>query len=181
MVSVYGDGRVISEGPVAAIWPGPALPNVQVRRIGTDDVRALVDRALAAGVGDTADLGRPGVADAATTRFTVVTSSTTAVRDVYALMEGASGAPPAGSGVFPQLTAEQQAARRKLLDLESALTDLDRTLGAVADAEPYAPRRSRPWSLRGTPGRRTRRSPSAPGRGPTCPGRGSAARPASPA
>jgi hypothetical protein len=29
IVSVYADGRVITEGPVEAIFPGPALPNVQ--------------------------------------------------------------------------------------------------------------------------------------------------------
>jgi hypothetical protein len=174
MISVYGDGRVFSGGPVAAIWPGPALPNVQVRRIGTDDVRALVDRTLAAGVGDTADLGRPGVADAATTRFTVVTSSATSVREVYALTEGASGTPPTGSGVSPQLTAEQQAARGKLLDLESALTDLDRTLGAgaVGAAEPYAPRAVAavvtPWHPRATDPpqpQRTWPGPDLPGEG----------------
>jgi hypothetical protein len=149
VLSIYADGRVVTEGPVAAIYPGPALPNVQVERISTDDVRALVDRALAAGVRDTADLGRPGVADAATTRFTVVTTSATYVREVYALGEaggttrtgGGLGAPTT-PGVFPQLTAEQQAARDKLLDLTEALTDLRGTLGAgsVGAAQPYAPR-----------------------------------------
>src|SRR6185436_378388 len=34
MASVYADGRVLSEGPVAAIYPGRALPNVQEQRIG---------------------------------------------------------------------------------------------------------------------------------------------------
>jgi len=149
VVSVYGDGRVITEGPVPAIYPGPALPNVQVRQISTDDVRALVDRALAAGVSDTADLGRPTIADATTMRFTVVTGATTYVREVYALGEtggtartgGGIGAPSAP--VAPgQLTADQQAARGKLLDLAGALTDLDGTLGAasVGAAEPYTPR-----------------------------------------
>src|SRR4051794_35521993 len=33
LVSVYGDGRVVAEGPVAAVHPGPALPNLQVQRI----------------------------------------------------------------------------------------------------------------------------------------------------
>src|SRR6185312_17432162 len=30
LVSVYGDGRVLTEGPTPAIYPGPALPNLQV-------------------------------------------------------------------------------------------------------------------------------------------------------
>src|SRR5690349_15192915 len=33
LISVYADGRVIAEGPVAAIYPGPALPNLQEQRI----------------------------------------------------------------------------------------------------------------------------------------------------
>src|SRR5262245_55006088 len=32
LVSVYGDGRVITKGPVPTIYPGPALPNIQQRK-----------------------------------------------------------------------------------------------------------------------------------------------------
>jgi hypothetical protein len=96
IVSVYADGRVISEGPVAAIHPGPALPNLQVQEIGPGAVQDLVDRALAAGVAQTSDLGTPPVADAPSTRFTVVTTAETYVREVYALWEASEG-----SGVTP--------------------------------------------------------------------------------
>lgn len=132
VVSVYADGRVITQGPVPAIHPGPALPNLQVQRIGTDDVGILVERALAAGVRDTADLGRPPVMDAATTRFTVVAGEHTYVRDVYALTGPARNGT---GGVDPS----QQAAREKLLDLDRALTDLEGTLGTghLSAAEPY--------------------------------------------
>jgi hypothetical protein len=114
VLSVYGDGRVISEGPIPAIYPGPALPNLQVREIGPGEVQDLVDRALAAGVAESSDLGIPPVADAPSTRFTVVTTAETYVREVYALSET-----PAGSG----LTGEQEAAREKLTDLLTSLTD----------------------------------------------------------
>ena len=124
IVSVYADGRVLSEGPVAAIYPGPALPNVQVTTIDQGEVQDLVDQAMAAGVADTSDLGMPPVADAPSTRFTVVTASDTYVREAYALFE----TPPEGGG----LTAEQLAARAKLGDLLTALTD-----AAAADSEPY--------------------------------------------
>jgi hypothetical protein len=127
IVSVYADGRVISEGPVAAIYPGPALPNLQVQEIGPGAVQDLVDRALDAGVAETSDLGTPPVADAASIRFTVVTTAETYVREVYALWEA-----PEGSG----LTPEQEEARAELTDLLTALT-----AGAVrgAESEPYAP------------------------------------------
>ncbi|WP_369134524.1 hypothetical protein [Modestobacter sp. I12A-02662] len=116
LVSVYGDGRVISEGPVIAIHPAPALPNLQVREIGGSAVQDLVDRALEAGVGDTTDLGTPPVADLPSTRFTVSTGLETIQREVYALTvpeDQQSG-----------LTEEQLAARAELRAFADELTGL---------------------------------------------------------
>jgi hypothetical protein len=124
VVSVYADGRVISEGPVVALYPPPALPNLQVRTIGPGEVQDLVDHALAAGVAETSDLGSPPVADVPTTRFTVVTTEETYVRDAYALWET-----PEDNG----LTPEQRDARERLTDLLTALTDQS------AATEPYVP------------------------------------------
>lgn len=173
IVSVYADGRVITEGPVPLIYPGPALPNLQVQRISADDVRALVDRALSAGVRDGADLGRPPVMDAATTRFTVVDGGHTYVRDVYALMDAARGGGVGPGSVGPdQPDPRQQGARQKLLGLYQQLTDLEGTLGKghVSDAGPYSanavaavvtaakprpedpPQTARPWPGSALPG-----------------------------
>lgn len=131
IVTVYGDGRVISEGPQAAVFPGPALPNVQVQRISTADVEALLARARAVGIDTLPDLGQPPVADVPNTRFTVLTDAGRQTVEVYALSE--SG----GEG----LNAEQIAGRRKLRDLLDALTDLPATLGTgrVGAAQPYTP------------------------------------------
>jgi hypothetical protein len=138
-VSVYADGRVLSEGPVAAIYPGPAWPNVQLQQTDRDTVQRLVDAALAAGVGDTADLGMPPIADAPSTRFTVTTAEGTTVREVYALSEGTGSA----SG----LTQEQQAARAELSDLLTELTDLPATLEPAGPYEPTAVAAlARPWT-----------------------------------
>ena len=126
-VSIYADGRVISEGPVAAIYPGPALPNLQEQHIDRGAVQDLVDRALAAGVAETADLGSPPVADATSTRFTLVTATDTYVREVYALWET-----PGGS---TGLTDEQQAARARLSDFLSTVTDPPTS----QDSAPYVP------------------------------------------
>jgi hypothetical protein len=113
LISVYANGRVLTEGPVAAIYPGPALPNVQEQHIDRAAVQELVDRAMAAGVAETSDLGTPPVADAPSTRFTLVTAAHTYVREVTALRE----TPPEGNG----LTADQQAARKKLSEFLTLL------------------------------------------------------------
>lgn len=125
LVSVYADGRVITEGPVALIYPGPALPNLRVAEIDDAEVQDLVDRALAAGVAETSDLGMPPIADAPSTRFTLVTSEGTREREVYALFET-----PEGSGLAP----EQEEARGRLSDLQSSLMD-----AGGADPTSYAP------------------------------------------
>lgn len=132
-LTVYGDGRVITEGPQIMIYPGPALPNVQVQRVSRKDVAALVDRALEAGVGTQLDFGEPPVADAAATRFTVLTQVGPQVTEVYALEEAA--------GAEHGLTEEQVAARAAMRDLLAALTDLPATLGAdaVSDEGQYQP------------------------------------------
>jgi hypothetical protein len=133
IVTIYGDGRAILQGPVPAIYPGPALPNVQVINISAADVDKLVARATGAGVGTAKDLGQPPVADAPSTRFTVDTEGGPATTEVYALSE--SGA-DTGSG----LSADQVAARNKLRDLVTAVNDLPGTLGIKAGSEqPYEP------------------------------------------
>lgn len=128
LVSLYADGRVLSEGPVAQIFPGPALPNLQENRIDQGAVQDVVDRAVAAGVTETSDLGSPPIADATSIRFTLVTASHTYVREAYALSE----TPGDGAG----LTEQQQAARAKLSDFLASVTDLPAKAG---DSAPYAP------------------------------------------
>jgi hypothetical protein len=133
VVTVYADGRVFTEGPQTLAFPGPALPNIELRRITVEDVDALVARARAAGVGSGVDLGHPAVADAPLTRFTLTVATGTEVLEVYGLVEGDQ---PADG-----LTEAQRAGRAKLRDLLAALTDLPGTLGSdrVGAAEPYAP------------------------------------------
>jgi hypothetical protein len=134
MVSIYPDGRVITQGPVLMIYPGPALTPLLVRKISPAAVQTLIGKATAAGVRNGAELGRPGIADASTTRFTVTTAGGTQTTDAYALTEGA------GSDMSA-LSADQQAARKKLAELVQQLTDLSATLGAdqVGPEQPYRP------------------------------------------
>lgn len=130
-ISLYGDGRVITLGPQIEIYPPPALPNVQVATISQADLDRLWNRAKDARVGEKADFGEPGIADAMSTRIRLRTESGLVTTEVYALNEGtASG-----------LTTDQQANRDRMLGLVQALTDLRKTLGkdAVSAEKPYVP------------------------------------------
>jgi hypothetical protein len=130
LLSVYADGRVLTQGAQPAIYPGPALPNIEERLISRDDVARLAGLALAAGVGSGEDYGQPTVMDAPSTKFTVNTADR-----MYTSSANALGMDGGGDG----LTSAQRKARQKLQDLLGKLTDLPKTLGsgAVGKSTPY--------------------------------------------
>jgi hypothetical protein len=130
VVSVYTDGRVITQGPQILIYPGPALPNLLVQQLDPATVRGLVDKAVEAGVRSGADLGQPGVADAPTTRITVAAPGGTRTLDAVALTEAQAD--------DPQLTIAQRAARAKLAAFVQELSDLSAAKG-MPEAQPYQP------------------------------------------
>jgi hypothetical protein len=145
-LSVYSDGRAITEEPITLQAPGPALLGLVVRRLSQEDVHRLVTMSVAAGVGSDADAGQPAVADAPSTRFIVRTDQGVRVTEVNAL----------GLGNDSTLTAAQRAVRAKLLGLSAALTDLPGTLGfnPIGPYEAYRPERiaavASPWSEPGS-------------------------------
>ncbi|MEV4509784.1 hypothetical protein AB0K00_12590 [Dactylosporangium sp. NPDC049525] len=127
-LSIYGDGRVVTNGPMIEIFPGPALPNVQVQEIlAPSDVTKLARMALDAGVGRQADFGMPNVADAPTTHVMVRTVAGEQATDVPALGIGEDS-----------LNNSQRAARQRIQRLVEALTDLSSTLGKGAVSESRA-------------------------------------------
>jgi hypothetical protein len=130
VVSVYADGRVITQGPQIAIYPGPALPNVLVQSVDPATVQGLVDKAVAAGVRPGADLGQPNVADAPTTRITVAAPGGVRTLDAVALTEAQAN--------DPRLTAAQRDARAKLAAFVQEITDLSAANG-MPQAVPYQP------------------------------------------
>jgi hypothetical protein len=123
-VTVYADGRVISNGPVPAIAPGPALPNLQISRITPERARQWADDALKAGVKSGADLGSPGVADVPDTVITATSGGRTETVRVRALRQG----DPNDSN----LSAAQKADRKKLADYTDALTEATTQTGSPA-------------------------------------------------
>jgi hypothetical protein len=122
-VSVYADGRVITQGPQITIYPGPALPNLQVQMASPATVDALVTKGEDL-VGTLGDLGKPGISDGQTTEVTIKGRTISA----YALREG--------QPTDPGLTAAQRSARAKLVAFADQLTSLPTAKGMTA-AQPY--------------------------------------------
>ncbi len=128
--SLYGDGRLIVEGPTIEIYPGPALPNLLVTRVSEDGVQAILEAAKAAGLmeGD-ATYTYPCVADAADTVFTTNAGGSTSVVTAYALGDAMGGS-------CPNVDDE---ARQKLHEFQAKLGDLASFLpqGSIGAEEPY--------------------------------------------
>jgi hypothetical protein len=129
-ITVYGDGRVITQGATPAIYPPYALPAIAQSRLSADAVDQLVRLAIEAGIGDNDDYGTPPVADVPDTHFVVVSDQGVRETTVYALGFEA-----------PDLTPAQQAARGKLRAFADKLADLAKTVGAdkLADEGLYEP------------------------------------------
>jgi hypothetical protein len=130
--SIYGDGRLVTLGPQIEIYPGPALPNLQVTHISEDGIQAILQAARDAGLfGPDVRYDHPGIADASTTTFTVVAEGRRHVISGYAL-----GFDEQPSGLISE---EDAAARRKLNDFQMKLGDLRSWLpaGTVSDEEPF--------------------------------------------
>jgi hypothetical protein len=136
-ISVYGDGRVITNTPPPWNVEPSAWPDIEVRHIGPDDVQALVHRAVEAGVGSGADLGSRAAIDGSGDAETAFISVRTASGGLVTTDAPALGDEAAGS----KLTRAQRQARQKLVDLRAALRDLPRTLGQgkVDEPRPYQP------------------------------------------
>jgi hypothetical protein len=113
--ALYGDGRLIIPGPQIEIYPGPALPNLQVLTLSKEAVQAVLDAADAAGLlGPDRRYDDLRVADAPTTTFTVVADGVRHTISVQAL----------GLEPVPGASATENEARAKLWALQSKLTDL---------------------------------------------------------
>lgn len=139
-LSILGDGRVIVVAPPSDVFPGPALPDIAVRRLTDAGVRTVLRR-----IEDTGQLGETAswtgssavVVDALTTVFTVHANDAEVVVDVYGL-----GA-PAEQGMDGDLSEAEQAAQEALVALRDDLLDLESWIPddewADSDWQPYEP------------------------------------------
>jgi hypothetical protein len=129
---LYGDGRVITQGPQIMIYPPPALPNLVVTRLTEEGVQAILQEAQAAGLleGDQR-YELTTIADAPTTTFTVNAGGRTSVVSVYALSEA--------EVEDPNLSPEEREARRLLREFLDKALSFSSWLPTTAIATPETP------------------------------------------
>ena len=115
---LFGNGCYVVQGPQIAIYPAPALPNLQETCLSEEGVQEILDRAKAAGLLDgDAEYDNDMIADAATTVFTATAGGQTSVVRAYALeME---------LGDDPTTTEEAREAREKLLTFMQDMAGVD--------------------------------------------------------
>ena len=143
-IVVYGDGAVVTQGPVIAIFPGPALPNLVAGQFDDGAMQAILDKAASSGVlSPLDDYGTASVADAGTTRITVTVGGETRTGEIYALGLGSFGGEQSG------FTAEQATARQGALAFIDFLRELaDGAPSAEYEVTAYA---VFPWPFGGVP------------------------------
>jgi hypothetical protein len=143
VISVYGDGAVIVPGPQIAIYPGPALPNLQHATITPAGMQALLEAARDAGLlGPDAHYDFAGIADASSAEFTLDASGRVHTISAYALMEGLD----VPQGADPAVTE----ARAKLAAFQARLGNLEALLGAELGT--WSPYRAEAIQLLVSPG-----------------------------
>lgn len=126
--SLYADGRVITPGPVIAIYPGPLLPNLRESQLTPAEVQRLLGAADEAGLlGPDASYDAQGVADAGTTTFTTTVDGKTHRISAYALGIGSDGL----------LGSAEIAQRQKLADFLTKVGDLKALLGRTPSDVEY--------------------------------------------
>ena len=131
--TLTGDGRVIVPGPQIDLFPGAALPEVNMRRLTEAGIQAVLNEVARTGLfGSSVEFrgAQNVVADASDTVFTLHADGRDVKVTVYALGIIEPG------GNFPGISAAELAAHQALTQLSDHLTTLDTWLPAGAWAEP---------------------------------------------
>ncbi len=130
IVVVYADGRVITQGPVPAIFPGPLMPNLQERTLSAAALERLIELARDKDLLRTVHYDYPGIADAADTVLEIQLDGKSYRVSAYALAEAAVDLPAMD---LDQAVLDGRAALREFVD---ALTGIP--AGDFVDEEhPY--------------------------------------------
>lgn len=138
--TMTGDGRVIVPGAQIDLFPGPALPAVNVRKLSEEGIQAVLKEVARTGLFSTSAEFRGAqnfVADAGDTILTLRAGG----KDVVITVYGLGTLDPAGS--YPGVSEAELAAHRTLSRLVEELGNLDPQLPASAWVDtswtPYQP------------------------------------------
>ena len=148
---VTGDGRVFTDGPQIDIYPGPLLPNVQVRTLTPAALASLLDLAHETGLLADASYGFPGIADIPTTVLRITLDGVTSTVSASAL--GEAGTEDAMGQPLDDATAAGRAALRTFIDTltglpDSAFSDESHAYEATSlriFSTPYVPQPAEEW------------------------------------
>jgi hypothetical protein len=113
IVVVHADGRVITQGPVPAIYPGPLMPNLQERTISAAALERLIALAREKDLLRTVHYDYPGIADAPDTVLEIELDGKSYRVSAYALAEVAIDLPDSG---LDQAAIDGRAALREFID-----------------------------------------------------------------
>jgi len=130
IIVVYGDGRVITQGPQIEIWPSPLVPNLQEQTLSADALARLVALAREKGLLTNAHFDFVGIADAPDTVLTINLDGQTFRVSAYALAE--AGELNDGRG----MDAATRAGRAALREFIDALTAVPAS-EFVDESHPY--------------------------------------------
>jgi hypothetical protein len=138
--TLTGDGRVIVPGAQIDIFPGPALPSVNVRKLSEEGIQAILKEVARTGLfSKNADFqaAQNFVADAGDTIFILHAAG----KDVTLKVFGLGTFDPPGN--YPGVSADELAAYRTLSRLSQQLGNLDAMLPASSWVDegwqPYQP------------------------------------------
>ena len=126
--SLYGDGTIITEGPMIEIYPPPAMPALLQRHVDEAGIQAILEAARDAGLFSDKTYDDQMVSDATTTVFTVNADGASYTTSVYAHGFGDASGP-------------DRAARADLLAFDTSLGTLSSWLpeGSVGPEQTYEP------------------------------------------
>lgn len=128
--TLYGDGRILTQGAQIEIYPQPALPPVVMRQVSARAIDRIAAAAVDAGLDRDARYSNASVADAPTTVFTLTVDGRTFTTEVYALgIEDPTG------------DRDEEAARARIAAFHEDLTNLSGWIPAdeLGEEEVYEP------------------------------------------
>lgn len=125
MVVVYADGRVITQGPALAIYPGPFMPNLQEQTLSPEVLDQLTALAREKDLLKDATYDFPGIADAADTVLEINLDGKSYRLTAYALAEAGMEGEIAPAIDVPPADKAGRAAMREFIDALMTVPETD--------------------------------------------------------